>query len=48
MTSQMLFWIGGVGIALFLSIGLISLIVLRRKRKKIEAQIHSEYTDTGV
>ncbi|WP_346667855.1 hypothetical protein [uncultured Subdoligranulum sp.] len=48
MTYQMLILAGAAGIVLFLLIGLISFVVLRSKRKKIEAQIHSEYTDTGV
>lgn len=48
MTYQMLILTGAAGIVLFLLIGLISFVVLRSKRKKIEAQIRSEYTDTGV
>ena len=43
MTYRILFLAGAAGIVLFLLIGLISFIVLRGKRKKIEAQIHSEY-----
>ena len=48
MTYRILFLAGAAGIVLFLLIGLISFIVLRGKRKKIEAQIHSEYTDTEI
>ena len=48
MTYRILFLAGAAGIVLFLLIGLISFIVLRGKHKKIEAQIHSEYTDTGI
>lgn len=46
MNSGALFLIGGGGIVLFALIGIVSFVVLRRKRKKLEEQIHSEYDDS--
>lgn len=45
MSSQILFLIGGGGVILFLLVGIVSFAVLHRKRKKLEEQIHSEYTE---
>lgn len=46
MSSGVLFAIGGGGIVLFGAMGVISFVILHRKRKKLEEQIHSEYNDS--